>query len=74
MPCATLNRQREHALKQAWTGEGGAAMAAQKQRRGSGPGEDHNVALGPHNRQQSARRPAVCLSRGARRVVPRIRD
>lgn len=32
------------------------------------------VALAPHNRQQSARRPAACLSRGARRVVPRVMD
>jgi hypothetical protein len=30
------------------------------------------VALGPHNRQQFSRRPAVCLSRGGRRVVPRV--
>jgi hypothetical protein len=32
------------------------------------------VALGPHNRQQFSRRPVVCLSRGARRVVPRVLD
>lgn len=31
------------------------------------------VALRPHNRQRSGRNPVVCLSRGARRVVPRIR-
>jgi hypothetical protein len=30
------------------------------------------VALGPHNRVRFSRRPAVCLSRGARRVVPRV--
>jgi hypothetical protein len=44
--------------------------------RAVGPEEDaaarRFVALGPHNRQQFSRRPAVCLSRGARRVVPRI--
>ena len=32
------------------------------------------VALRPHNRQEAARRPAVCLPRGGRRVVPRVRD
>lgn len=32
------------------------------------------TALAPHNRQQYARTPVVCLSRGGRRVVPRIRD
>jgi hypothetical protein len=46
--------------------------------RAVGPEPDHAdrkfVALGPHNRQQSARRPVACLSRGGRRVVPRIRD
>jgi len=30
------------------------------------------AGLRPHNRQRSSRRPAVCLSRGGRRVVPRI--
>ena len=32
------------------------------------------VILRPHNREEAARRPAVCLARGGRRVVPRIRD
>ena len=32
------------------------------------------VALAPHNRQQYSRRPAACLMRGSRRVVPRIMD
>jgi hypothetical protein len=34
------------------------------------------VALGPHNREEHGRtrHPVVCLSRGGRRVVPRIRD
>jgi hypothetical protein len=31
------------------------------------------VALSPHNRQEFARRPVACLSRGGRRVVPRVR-
>lgn len=39
--------------------------------RATGPGQ---VALAPHNRQQHARRPVVCLSRGGRRVVPRVLD
>ena len=39
--------------------------------RAAGPGK---VDLAPHNRQRSARHPAVCLSRGARRRVPRVRD
>ena len=30
------------------------------------------VDLAPHNRQRSARHPVVCLSRGARRRVPRV--
>ncbi len=51
-----------------------ATLAAQKQRRVSGPGEDRNVALGPHNRVRFSRRPAVCLSRGGLRVVPRVLD
>jgi hypothetical protein len=44
--------------------------------RAVGPGEDaadrRFVALGPHNRERNARHPAVCLSRGGRRVVPRV--
>lgn len=32
------------------------------------------VALSPHNRQQFARRPVICLMRGSRRVVPRVWD
>ena len=32
------------------------------------------VILRPHNRQEFSRRPVVCLARGGRRVVPRIRD
>jgi hypothetical protein len=32
------------------------------------------VALGPHNRERDARRPVACLTRGGRRVVPRIRE
>jgi predicted Fe-S protein YdhL (DUF1289 family) len=32
------------------------------------------VILRPHNREERTRHPAVCLARGARRVVPRIRD
>jgi hypothetical protein len=44
--------------------------------RAVGPEEDaadrRFVALGPHNRQEFSRRPVVCLSRGARRVVPRV--
>jgi hypothetical protein len=31
------------------------------------------VELRPHNRQERARHPVVCLARGGRRVVPRIR-
>jgi hypothetical protein len=30
------------------------------------------VALGPHNRQQFSRHPVECLTRGGRRVVPRV--
>jgi hypothetical protein len=32
------------------------------------------VILRPHNREEAARHPVECLARGARRVVPRIRD
>jgi len=32
------------------------------------------VILRPHNREESSRHPVVCLARGGRRVVPRIRD
>jgi hypothetical protein len=32
------------------------------------------VALRPHIRDRRARQPVVCLSRGGRRVVPRIRE
>jgi hypothetical protein len=32
------------------------------------------VDLRPHIRDRRARQPVVCLSRGGRRVVPRIRD
>jgi hypothetical protein len=32
------------------------------------------TVLRPHNRLQFARRPVPCLTRGARRVVARIRD
>ena len=32
------------------------------------------VILRPHNREEISRRPVVCLARGGRRVVPRIRD
>jgi hypothetical protein len=46
--------------------------------RAAGPGPEaadrRFVALGPHNRQQSARHPVACLSRGGRRVVPRVLD
>jgi hypothetical protein len=46
--------------------------------RAVGPEPDHAarrfVALTPHNREPDARHPVACLSRGGRRVVPRIRD
>ena len=34
------------------------------------------VALGPHNREEHGhtRHPVECLTRGGRRVVPRLRD
>jgi hypothetical protein len=32
------------------------------------------VDLRPHNRERYARHRVVCLSRGGRRVVPRIRE
>jgi hypothetical protein len=32
------------------------------------------VELRPHNREERSRHPVACLSRGGRRVVPRIRD
>ena len=34
------------------------------------------VALGPHNREEHGRtrHPTECLTRGGRRVVPRLRD
>jgi hypothetical protein len=32
------------------------------------------VALSPHKRAEFSRHPVVCLSRGGRRVVPRIRE
>jgi hypothetical protein len=47
--------------------------------RAIGPEEDaadrRFVALGPHNREERGRtrHPVECLSRGGRRVVPRIR-
>ena len=37
-------------------------------------GDRRFVILRPHNREERARRPAVCLAKGARRVVPRVRD
>jgi hypothetical protein len=36
-------------------------------------GDRRFVDLRPHNRQERARHPVVCLARGGRRVVPRIR-
>jgi hypothetical protein len=48
--------------------------------RAIGPEPDHAdrkfVALGPHNREEHGRtrHPTECLTRGGRRVVPRIRD
>jgi len=32
------------------------------------------VILRPHNREEVSRHPVVCLSRGGRRVVPRVVD
>ena len=37
-------------------------------------GDRRFVILRPHNREEISRHPAVCLAKGARRVVPRIRD
>jgi predicted Fe-S protein YdhL (DUF1289 family) len=37
-------------------------------------GDRRFVLLRPHNRAERARHPVVCLSRGGRRVVPRVRD
>ena len=37
-------------------------------------GDRRWVILRPHNREERARRPVVCLGRGGRRVVPRVRD
>jgi hypothetical protein len=38
------------------------------------PADRRFTVLRPHNRQQHARHPVVCLPRGSYRRVPRIRD